>query len=117
MSNASGGAKPATRRRSFSRSRDDKPGPTGSEGAGGFDDQNKAKEERRKDAGRRFSLTGMADLSEFANVDQKLSPEKRLQAVRLPRVERNAFQNVTSFKARGRPSFRSCPPPRRRASR
>ena len=61
------------RRRSFSRaSKGDEPEP--SEQMKVAKEQAKAKEERRKDAGRRFSLTGMVDLAEFANVDERLSP-------------------------------------------
>ena len=72
-----------TRRRSFSRSRDDGPCQKDVEDKTSAE-VNASKEARRKDAGRRFSLTGMADLAEFANVDQRLSPEKRLQQVGSP---------------------------------
>ncbi|KAK7234269.1 hypothetical protein SO694_00206019 [Aureococcus anophagefferens] len=54
------------RRRSFSRSKEDNTPP--SEQIVLAQAQAKAKEERRNDAARRFSLTGMVDLAEFANV-------------------------------------------------
>ena len=62
------------RRRSFSRSKEDNTPP--SEQIEIAEAQAKAKEERRNDAARRFSLTGMVDLAEFANVpfDLELVP-------------------------------------------
>ena len=71
---------PMARRRSFSRSSkaDDTDEATKVKEAEAIEAEKKRK---RLEAGKRFTMTGMVDLSEFMDVDPNMPPEKKLQQV------------------------------------
>ena len=96
MTMAAANPQAAMRRRSFSRSKEDAPNTC--EELEKAQAQAKARDERRRSSLSRFSLTGAVDLAEFANVDQRLSPEKKLQQAR--RAARRRWPGAARFVTR-----------------